>query len=220
MYIDVAEQDDLSQGDIVNDVVFGYVPTISNPVLYNEDGDRVNRDLADPLSLHDNLDMMIPAEKSRVMILSQACDCLSKPYLCVARIVPLQTFDRGYAEKIASKRATVKSTTQYIQDVYQRAGAKPDAFYLQERERFDFPKSVVSFLQLHSITASQSNTGYLKENRLMRLNDEAVLDLQFRLGFYFGRFATTENYMLTSTERESLSPTVATTAEPQSARRR
>jgi hypothetical protein len=216
MYIDIAEQDDLSQGDIVDDVLFGYVP-ISAPTLYDQDGDRVNFDLADPLSLENNLDLMIPAEKSRVMILSQACDCLSKPYICVARIVPLLIFDKGYAEKVAAKKATLKSNTQYIQDLYQRAGAKPDSFYLQEKEDIKLPKSVVSFLQLHSIATTHPNVHYLKENRVARLNAEAVLDLQFRLAFYFGRFATTRDYMLTSPEKESLAS--RPTPSPQPARR-
>ena len=41
----------------------------------------------------------------------------------------------------------------------------------------------------------------LIQRRILRLSDEALADLQFRLSAFFGRYATTEDYMLTHAER-------------------
>lgn len=137
------------------------------------------------------------------MILSQACDCLSKPYICLARVIDLQEFDLDYANRLRNGAGT-RNIADYIQNKYQRAGAKPDAFYLQENANLQLARSAVAFTQLHSIETSTDNIDYLKNQRLTRLESQAVLDLQFRLAFYFGRFATEDNYMLTQAEKESL----------------
>jgi len=43
---------------------------------------------------------------------------------------------------------------------------------------------------------------YLEENRILRLDGQAVQDLQFRLGYFFGRFAVEDDYMLTDQEKQ------------------
>jgi hypothetical protein len=103
--------------------------------------------------------------------------------------------DPQYAGKTADR-----TRAEHIQKNYQRAAAQPAWFYLKESGPPEFPKSVVSFLELHSIKMTDNNRDYLKQNRILRLTQEAVLDLQFRFSFYFGRFATTDNYMLTDQE--------------------
>ncbi len=134
--------------------------------------------------------------KSRVLIVSQSCDVLRRPYICVARIFPLEVYDSQYRGKTSPQKRA-----EHIQQQYQRAGVQPTAFYLQESSERDSPKSVASFLELHSLKNTPENVQYLKRNRLLRLNPEAVEDLQFRIGYFFGRFATTDDYMLTDEEK-------------------
>ena len=194
---------DLSQGDIINNVVFGYV-SISDPPLYDENGVSVPFDSRQPLTLADRRDVMVAAQKSRVVVLSQDCDCLSKPYIAIARLVELADFDASYANMAGNPATTVKSKAKHIGNMYQRAGAKPDAFYLQENADADLPKSVIAFSQIHSIETTADNLEYLRRNRIAHMNQQTVFDLQFRLALYFGRFATDENYMLTEAEKEAL----------------
>jgi hypothetical protein len=207
MYREFGGQDDLEQGDIVDNILFTHIPNISDPRIHDNEGRRLEVNLADPLPAERYI--LTPVEKSRAIVLSQACDCLSKPYICLGKIIPLLEFDPNYAALVESPRTTLRKQTEYINDLYQRAGAKPDAFYL--RQEVDFPKSVVSFLEVNIVP--RANTDYLRESRILRLSEEGVLDLQFRIAFYFGRFATTQYYMLTDNEIATLRPAAAQATE-------
>jgi hypothetical protein len=196
MYASFDPQDDLVQGDIVDHVVLTYLSDISKPSLYDVHGDEVDIDLSQPLDLQQDVKGLGQVVKSRVLILSQSCDVLRRPYLCVARIFSLEVYDSQYRAKTSPKKRA-----EHLQQQYQRVGVQPTAFYLQESLERGFLKSVASFLELHSIKNTPENVQYLKRNRLLRLNSEAVEDLQFRIGYFFGRFATTDDYMLTDEEK-------------------
>lgn len=131
-----------------------------------------------------------------MIILSQSCDVLHRPFLSVARIFPLEAMDPGYARLNSPAKRTA-----HLYHQYQRAGVRPTVFYLREAPEAQFPKSLVSFLEIHTLRNDSETIAYLKQNRLLRLNAEAVADLQFRLGYFFGRFATEDDYMLTDEEK-------------------
>ena len=128
------------------------------------------------------------------MIITQGCDIDHGDFLCVARIIPFN--DNTYAQTRPNKQP------KYILDHYQKIRIRPGLYYLQASPDRQFPVSVVSLLELHTINKNAENLAYLKRNRILRLMDEAVEDFQFRLAFFFGRFAAiTDRYMLTEQER-------------------
>ena len=196
MYASFEPEDDLAQGDIVGNVVLTYIPDISSPSLYDANGEEAQIDLSQPFDPQDELTVLGQVIKSHVLIVSQSCDILHRDFICVARILRLNVYDRNYKQMTDPEKKA-----KYIQKEYQRAGVRPTVFYLQESSEHGFPKSVASFLELHSIRTPPKNIQYLKRNRLLRLNSEAVEDLQFRIGYFFGRFATTDDYMLTDAEK-------------------
>jgi len=195
MYTEIGDHVDLCQGDVIANVLFSRVSDLAHPELYNDDGNRIEVPANQPLPAKPGI-FTVP-EKSNVLILSQCCDCLRKPFLVACRVIPLEVFDNSYSGKNAKNRV------KYIQDNYQRPAAKPDTFYLQEAEAIGFPKSIAYFLEQFSIPREQ-NEQFLRDNRLLRLSPEAVLDLQFRYAFCFGRFATEEDYMLTPADKANL----------------
>jgi hypothetical protein len=199
MYTEIGEHVDLCQGDIIGNIVLSRIPNLAAPILYDNDGNLVALNLQNQLP--DGLTVLTPAEKASVIILSQCCDCLRKPYILTARLIPLADFDASYAAKGARRQ------TEHIQENYQRAGARPDVFYLQEHSEIGFPKSVAYLLELYSLPRAL-NEEYLRANRLLRLSQQAVFDLQFRFAFCFGRFATDEDYMLSDADKASLQPAV------------
>ncbi len=60
MYVEIPHNADLSQGDIIDNVIVGYV-SISDPPLYNEEGHSVPFDHQQPITLADGLDVMVAA---------------------------------------------------------------------------------------------------------------------------------------------------------------
>jgi hypothetical protein len=195
MYTEIGDHVDLCQGDVIANVLLSRVPDLANPELYDHNGDRIEVPADQPLP--EGIGIVTVPQKSNVLILSQCCDCLRKPFLVVCRILPIEEFDNQYLAKNARNRV------KYIQENYQRPAAKPDTFYLQEAEAIGFPKSIAYFLEQFNIPR-EPNEQFLRENRLLRLSQEAVLDLQFRHSYCFGRFATEEDYMLTPTDRANL----------------
>jgi hypothetical protein len=203
MYTRIGEHVDLCQGDIIGNVILGRIPNLANPQLFNSDGHPI---IVGNTPLPPDVVVLATAEKSTVLVLSQCCDCLRKSHISVCRVIPLDVFDKSYSGKSRKKKV------EHIQESYQRAGARPDAFYLQE-DPCGFPRSIAYFLETHSIPR-EMNAEYLVANRLLRLHQEALFDLQFRLAFCFGRFATTEDYMLTDDDKALIRTQPA--AEPQS----
>jgi len=197
MYRPFNPEDELGQGDVIENVTFTYVPNLAEPVLHDAQGARVHRRAQEPITREDNLEVSGQAEKSRVIILSQDCDVLHRPYICVGRVRELAIVDQGYVDKNNDR-----TRAQHIQKNYQRAAVQAIWFYLQESPECAFPKSLASFIELHSIKRTEDNVRYLQANRILRLTAEAVFDLQFRFSYYFGRFATTDHYMLTEQEWE------------------
>ncbi|WP_373514607.1 hypothetical protein [Persicitalea sp.] len=195
MYTRIGEHVDLCQGDIIGNVILSTVPDLANPQLYNNVGEPI---VVGNVPLPPGIGVMAAAEKSSVLVLSQCCDCLRKSHISVCRIIPLDVFDKSYSMKSPKKKV------EHIQESYQRAGARPDAFYLQE-DPGGFPRSVAYLLETYSIPRAM-NADYLVANRLLRLHQEALFDLQFRLAFCFGRFATTDDYMLTDDDKALVSP--------------
>jgi len=192
MYVDFRPVDALNQGDIINNVVLAYVPHIADPTLIL--GDQVvQKDLAAPFEAAADLLILGQVLKAPVMVISQACDIDNREFVCVARIIPFN--DTNYTQAKANRRP------KYLLDHYQRVGIRPTFYYLKEAD--NFPRSLVSFLELHTIKKTPENMLYLQQNRILRLMNEAVEDLQFRLSFFFGRFAaTTDDYMLTQEEKQ------------------
>jgi hypothetical protein len=195
MYRDIGDHNDLCQGDVISNVLITGVPDLAHPELYDANGDRIEIAAGDPLP--QGIGILTVPQKSNVLILSQCCDCLRKPFLVVCRVTPIEDFDSGYSPKNAKNRV------KYIQENYQRAAVKPDTFYLQESDAVGFPKSIAYFLEQFNIPR-EINDQFLRDNRLLRLTQEAVLDLQFRYAFCFGRFATEEDYMLTAADKANL----------------
>jgi len=196
MYAPFENDSPLSQGDIIDNVVLTYLPEISNPAFVL-DGDFVERELAQPLD--DEMTVLVQAHKSPVLIVEPSCSIDNGDFISVARILPFtdQTFD-GIPPTRPHKKA------KHIRMNYQRVGVQPSLYYLQESPEQHFPKSVASFLELHTIRQSDQNLEYLIANRILRLTSEAVGDLQYRIGFFFGRYAvTTDDYMLTQAERDA-----------------
>lgn len=199
MYVSFEQNAVLNQGDIINDVVCAYLPHIYEPtfILGN---DEIERDLTQPFNPDEDLLVLTQAVKSPVMIITQGCDIDNRNYITVARIIPFddQDYLRGTREEKKAK---------HILNNYQRLGVRPTYYYLQPSLDNNFPRSVVSFLELHTINKTVENLEYLKQNRILRLMKEAVEDLQFRLSFFFGRFAAiTDDYMLTEAERQLVRP--------------
>ncbi|MGI9068615.1 MAG: hypothetical protein ACR2HX_19705 [Pyrinomonadaceae bacterium] len=187
----------LSQGDIINNVVLSYITDISSPqfLLQNE---KVEKDLTQPFDSEEELAVLAQAFKSQVLVIAPNCNIDNDDFICVARIFPLtHEIDPGYSpDKSPKKKA------KHLKDTYQRAGVEPVWYYLQEAPDLGFPKSIASLLELHTIRKTPENLEYLVENRILRLTEEAVGDLQYRIGFFFGRYVvTTDNYMLTPEER-------------------
>ena len=195
MYREIGDHVDLCQGDVIANVLLSRIPDLGNPQLYDQNGDSIEVAAGD--ALPEGIAVLTPVEKSSVLVLSQCCDCLRKPFLVVCRIVPIETFDNQYSAKNAKNRV------KWIQDNYQRPAAKPDTFYLQEADAVGFPKSIAYLLEQFNIPR-EANEQFLRDNRLLRLSQEAVLDLQFRYGFCFGRFATDEDYMLSPADKANL----------------
>ncbi|MFL6331929.1 MAG: hypothetical protein ACJ754_01140 [Pyrinomonadaceae bacterium] len=191
----------LSQGDIITNVPFAYIPDLSDPALYVE-GEPVERDLTQPFNPEEALTILAQAHKSSVLILEPSCNIDNKDYICAARIFPLSDYDTDYRGMTNQERIA-----KYLRRQYQDVGVQPNVYYLQESPEHHFPKSLASFLELHTIRKTTPNLDYLLRNRVLRLNTEALGDLQYRIGFFFGRYATeTENYMLTDEERAVLRP--------------
>jgi hypothetical protein len=194
MYAPFNQEDALNQGDIINNIVVTYLPLISEPSFYI-DGEEVIKDLAEPFDPNEELTVLGNALKSPAMILTQGCDIDYASHICVARIQPFD--DPEY-----DRRTNPQRRASFIKENYQKAGVRPTRYYLQESPDRHFPKSVVSFLELHTIRKTPENLEYLRRNRILRLSQEAVADLQFRIGHFFGRFAAlTDDYMLTAEER-------------------
>jgi hypothetical protein len=196
MYAPFDNHSPLSQGDIINNVVLSYLPEISNPAfVLNEE--FVERDLAQPLD--EGMTVLVQAHKSPVLIVEPSCSIDNGDFISVARILPFT--DQTY-EGIPVTRPHKKA--KHIRMNYQRVGVQPSLYYLQECPDRNFPKSVASFLELHTIRQSRPNLEYLTAKLVLRLADEAIGDLQYRIGFFFGRYAfKTDNYMLTQTERDA-----------------
>ena len=194
MYAAFEQDTPLSQGDVINNVVLTYIPDISDPSFVVGD-DVVQRDLTQPFDSQEDLIVLGQAIKSPVLILTQSCDIDNREYICVARIFPLN--DSAYNQINSPKKKA-----EHIRRHYQQAGVRPTIYYLREVPEQNFPKSLASFLELHTVRKTENNLSYLKQNRILRLNPEAVEDLQFRIGYFFGRFAATnDDYMLTDEER-------------------
>jgi len=195
MYAPFDPEDPLSQGDIITNVVFGYIPDIARPALIVGE-EIVERDLAVPFDQEEELTVLGQAKKSTVAVVSQGCDIDNRAFLSVARVVPLTSVDASFGQMTSPGRIA-----KTLKEEYQRIGARPAVYYLRESEHF--PKSAISFSEIHSIIKTPGNLDYLRGNRILRLTPGAVQDFQFRLSFFFGRFAgTDEYYMLTDEEKE------------------
>jgi hypothetical protein len=194
MYVPFPPNDPLSQGDIIENVVLPYIPLISAPTLIIDD-QVVERDLSKPFDRSENLTALAPVQKSTVIVISQGCDIDHQPFISIARVAPIVGTDNGYP---TGKNA--KTIGKYIREHYQKIGVRPRFYYLKAEE--SLPPSVVLFPEIHTLLNTPENAGYLQSNRLLRLTREAVEDLQFRLSFFFGRFAAlADDYMLTEDER-------------------
>jgi hypothetical protein len=192
MYVPFDPQDVLNQGDIIRNVVISYVPEVSNPTFVLGE-DVVERDLHQPFDPAEPLTVLSQVLKSHVMVMTQGCDIDNRDHICVARILPFN--DGDYPNR-------QNRQPRFILTNYQRVGPRPTMYYLQEAPD-QLPQSIVSFLELHTIRKTPDNFDYLRRNRVLRLMPEAVEDLQFRIAFFFGRFAAlTDDYMLTAEERE------------------
>lgn len=195
MYQEIGDHVDLCQGDVIGNVILSRVPLLADPRLYNPDGDAIQ--VPADGELPPGTAVVTPAEKGTVIILTQCCDCLRKSFLTVCRVLPLEVFDESYNAKNAKNRVVL------IKNHYQKPAVQPDTFYLQDNDAVTFPKSVAHFPEQYNIPR-EANQEYLRANRILRLSQEAVLDLQFRLAFCFGRFATSDNYMLTEADKQLL----------------
>jgi hypothetical protein len=194
MYVNFEPDDVLNQGDIISNVVLTYVPDITDPSLFIGE-EEVRRDLTEPFNPDEDIIILGQALKASVIILSQGCDIDNRNFICVARILPFQ--DNDYSGMNREDRKA-----KHIRREYQQVGIRPTVFYLREAADPEFPKSLVSFLELHTIRKTPENLEYLMRNRILRLTPEAVEDLQFRVAHFFGRFAAiTDDYMLTDEEK-------------------
>lgn len=196
MYSAIREGDDLAQGDVIRRVVFAYVPN-SAPQLFDATGNPTEADPKAPWNPEERLAVLGEARISPAIILSQSCDVLHRPFLTVARVFPLEAMDLAYARLQAPAKRVA-----HLYGQYQRAGVRPGVFYLREAPAQGFPKSLASFLEIHTLRNDPATVDYLKANRILRLTGEAVQDLQFRLGYFFGRFAVEDEYMLTDEEKQ------------------
>ena len=208
MYARLPNQDaPLSQGDIINNVVLAYIPDISNPAFVVGD-EYVEKDLTLPFGRDDAITVVAEALKAPVLVIEPNCNIDYDDFISVARIFPLN--DRHYNE-IPDRRPQKKA--KYLARNYQHVGAQPAVYYLQEAPDVEFPKSFASLLELHTIRRNAENLAYLQRNRMLRLTEEAIGDLQYRIGFFFGRYSVvTDNYMLTPEEKAALTAGETTTA--------
>ena len=199
MYVPHIDDPRLSQGDIVNNVVLNYVTNIADPAFYlNEE--LVEKNLAQPFDAAEELTVLTEALKSTVLVIEPSCNIDNKDFISVARVLGLLESDNDYRQMNSAERKA-----KHLRKNYQDVGVQPNIYYLQESAAHGFPKSFASFLEIHTIRKNQPNLDYLTDNRILRLTPEALGDLQYRIGFFFGRYAvTTENYMLTQAERDEL----------------
>lgn len=189
----------LSQGDIINNVILAYVPDISNPGLVLND-DYIDRDLTQPFDEEEPITVVAQALKSQVLVIEPNCNIDHDDFVSIARVFPLN--DPAYDRIIQPLRKA-----KYLVRNYQQVGVQPSVYYLREVPEIHFPKSLASFLELHTIQRTPENLAYLRRNRILRLTDEAIGDFQYRIGFFFGRYSvTTDNYMLRDHERVALHP--------------
>jgi hypothetical protein len=192
MYREFDENASLDQGDIIKNIVLSYIPDISQPSLF-QDEDQVEIDLAQPLP--ESLVILGSAAKSPMMVISQGCDIDHKEFITLARIHTLHDNDYNQMNNPTKKANHIKKN-------YQQPSIRPYLYYLQESDDIAFPKSFASFLELHTLPKTPNNLSYLIQNRILRLIDDAVGDLQYRIGYFFGRYAVSnDNYMLTPAER-------------------
>lgn len=82
---DPIEDDLLSQGDIVQNVVISYLPEISAPELIL-DAQAVDRDLADPFDPNEPLLVLATAHKCSVLVIEPSCNIDNGDFISVARI--------------------------------------------------------------------------------------------------------------------------------------
>lgn len=198
----------LSQGDIVQNVVFSYIPDISDPALYLN-GEPVERDLTRPFDPQEELTLLAEAHKSTVLVIEPDCNIDHKDYVSVARIFPLEEQDAAFRGMTNAERRA-----KYLRRQYQDVGVQPNVYYLQESPNHGFPKSLAFLLELHTIRRSGRNMEFMVRNRILRLSAEAIGDLQYRIGFFFGRYTvTTDDYMLTEAERVLVRPPAETRPE-------
>lgn len=194
MYDSFEQDAPLSQGDIINNVVFSYIPSIANPAFIVGD-DYVERDLTQPFDPTEDLLIVGQAIKAQVLVITPDCNIDYDRFICVARIFPLH--DTNY-----NQMSNLLRKAKYLKNNYQHTGVNPTTYYLQESPQHNFPKSLASFLEIHTIRRTDENLAYFLHNRILRLTKEAIGDLQYRIGYFFGRFTVnTENYMLTDEER-------------------
>jgi hypothetical protein len=198
MYQEIGDHVDLCQGDVIGNVILSRIPVLAEAPLYDQNGDPVQ--VAVDSNLPPGTAVLTPAEKGTVLVLTQCCDCLRKSFLTVCRVFPIEVFDDRYNARNAKNKVSL------IKDYYQKPAVQPDAFYLQDNAAAAFLKSVAHLPEQYNIPRA-ANQQYLKENRILRLSQQAVLDLQFRLAFCFGRFATDEDYMLTDADKALIAPT-------------
>lgn len=194
MYEPFEQDSPLSQGDIINNVVFSYITNIEDPPLVLGD-DYVERDLAQPFDPAEELRVVSEILKSQVLVITPDCNIDNDRYITVARIFPFN--DQSYSQMTNALRRA-----KHIKRNYQQTGVNPTVYYLREEPESNFPKSLASFLEIHTIRRTDINLAYFVRNRTLRLTKEAIGDLQYRIGYFFGRFTiNTENYMLTDEER-------------------
>ncbi len=197
MYVAFARHDELNQGDIVKNVVFSYIADISDPAVYDPQDEPISNDyLQQPYDGSAGLKVIAELKKATVLVISQGCDAIHRPYITVARIIALHHYDPDY-EQVTNPERRAKR----IFNEYQRVGIRPTVFYLRESREDDFPRSVASLVETHTIARTPNNVSYLKQNRFLRLDGNVVQDLQFRLSHFYGRYAAPDDYMLTDEER-------------------
>ena len=193
MYVDIGD-DSVRQGDVIKNFVFAYYSLVDEPHFFDGNGDELAIDLNDD-------DFEIPAGasllgtpvKTFAIVISQTCDIEHREYICLARILPLAQRVRGFSEK--TPRNQVKTICREL-----AGGRQPALFYLQESPEHGLPKSLAHLCEIQ--TVRRLDLGFLRANRVLRLGDEGLKDLQFRLANFSGRYAAREGYMLTPEEMD------------------
>jgi hypothetical protein len=170
------------------------IPLSLRPRVFHG-SDNVSIDVSQPLGPEVESVLLEPP-KSTVLLLTQSCDIDNRNFISVARVLPFSSREE-YA-KIKAQKDKVK----FIRNNYPRAAVRPAEFYLMDAQP-NLPKSWASFLELHTIRKTSDNLDYLKRNRILQLNKEATEDLQFRIAYFFGRYAgITGDYMLGDGEKD------------------